>query len=292
MANYTEIIEGRASENGGVLLDISHKSKDFIIEKLPRMYRQFLDTLMIDISKSPMEVAPTAHYSMGGIKVNPDNHSTDIQGLYAAGEVTGGLHGANRLGGNSLAEILVFGKRAGAHAADRSINLDMQYRSKKAIDNAHDKINSFIKNGKNVVRPLQRELRNIMWEHCGVVRSEDRLNTGINKINNLKSLLPTLDVRPDSEGFVDLMIAFDLEASIMSAESTILSAFERKESRGAHQRSDFENLEESQNVNYLTKLDNDNLKIENAPTEILSDELKKVINDTKDIKNFSGKLIE
>jgi len=292
MANYTEIIEGRASENGGVFLDISHKSKDFIIEKLPRMYRQFLDTLMIDISKSPMEVAPTAHYSMGGIKVNPDNHSTGIQGLYAAGEVTGGLHGANRLGGNSLAEILVFGKRAGAHAADRSINLDMQYRSKKAIDNAHDKINSFIKNGKNVVRPLQRELRNIMWEHCGVVRAEDRLNIGINKIDNLKSLLPTVDVRPDSEGFEDLMIAFDLEASIMSAESTILSALERKESRGAHQRSDFENLEESQNINYLLKLDNDNLKVERRSLELLSDELKNAINDTKDIKNFSGKLIE
>jgi len=292
MANYTEIIEGRASENGGVFLDISHKSKDFIIEKLPRMYRQFLDTLMIDISKSPMEVAPTAHYSMGGIKVNPDNHSTGIQGLYAAGEVTGGLHGANRLGGNSLAEILVFGKRAGAHAADRSINLDMQYRSKKAIDNAHDKINSFIKNGKNVVRPLQRELRNIMWEHCGVVRAEDRLNIGIDKIDNLKSLLPTVDVRPDSEGFEDLMIAFDLEASIMSAESTILSALERKESRGAHQRSDFENLEESQNLNYLLKLDNNNLKVERRPLEILSDELKNAINDTKDIKNFSGKLIE
>ena len=292
MANYTEIIEGRATENGGVFLDISHKSKDFIIEKLPRMYRQFLDTLMIDISKSPMEVAPTAHYSMGGIKVDPDNHTTGIQGLYAAGEVTGGLHGANRLGGNSLAEILVFGKRAGAHAADRSINLDIQYRSKKAIDNAHDKINSFIKNGKNVVRPLQRELRNIMWEHCGVVRAEDRLNTGIDKINNLKSLLPTVDVRPDSEGFEDLMIAFDLEASIMSAESTILSAIERKESRGAHQRSDFEKLEESQNVNYLSKLDNDNLKVESMPTEKLSDDLEKAISDTKEIKNYSGKLIE
>ena len=118
MANYTEIIEGRGTANGGVFLDISHKSKEFIINKLPRMYRQFLDTLMIDISKSPMEVSPTAHYSMGGIVVNPDTHSTGVDGLYAAGEVTGGLHGANRLGGNSLAEILIFGKRAGYAAAD------------------------------------------------------------------------------------------------------------------------------------------------------------------------------
>ena len=95
MANYTEIVEGRGSPNGGVYLDISHKGKDFIIEKLPRMYRQFLDTLMIDISKSPMEVSPTAHYSMGGIVVTPEEHWTGVEGLYAAGEVTAGLHGAN-----------------------------------------------------------------------------------------------------------------------------------------------------------------------------------------------------
>ncbi|MEL6636850.1 MAG: FAD-dependent oxidoreductase, partial [Bacteroidota bacterium] len=99
MANYTEIMEGRGTENGGVYLDISHRPKEFIIQKLPRMYRQFLDTLMIDISKAPMEVAPTAHYSMGGIKVAPESHATGIEGLFAAGEVTGGLHGANRLGG-------------------------------------------------------------------------------------------------------------------------------------------------------------------------------------------------
>ena len=105
MANYTEIIEGRATPNGGVFLDISHESKEFIIQKLPRMYRQFLDLLMIDISKTPMEVSPTAHYSMGGIVVHPDDHSTGIEGLFAAGEVTGGLHGANRIGGNSLENV-------------------------------------------------------------------------------------------------------------------------------------------------------------------------------------------
>ena len=113
IANYTEIIEGRGTKNGGVFLDISHKSKDFIIEKLPSIYRQFLEAQMLDISKSPMEVAPTAHYSMGGILVNPESLSTSVLGLFAAGEVAGGLHGANRLGGNSLAEILIFGKRAG-----------------------------------------------------------------------------------------------------------------------------------------------------------------------------------
>ncbi|MEM1423836.1 MAG: FAD-dependent oxidoreductase, partial [Planctomycetota bacterium] len=133
MANYTEIVEGRATPNGGVYLDISHREKEFIIEKLPRMYRQFLDTLMIDISREPMEVAPTAHYSLGGVVVDPDTHFTGIEGLYAAGEITGGLHGANRLGGNSLAEILIFGKRTGAAAAERSESLDVQQRSRSVI---------------------------------------------------------------------------------------------------------------------------------------------------------------
>ena len=140
------------------------------------MYRQFLDTLMLDISKEPMEVAPTAHYSMGGIVVDPDTHSTGVEGLFAAGECTGGLHGANRLGGNSLAEILIFGKRAGYHASRRSLSLDIQYRSRKVVREAHAKIDSFLKYGDHVARPLQRELRNIMWENCGVVRDENKLS--------------------------------------------------------------------------------------------------------------------
>jgi succinate dehydrogenase / fumarate reductase flavoprotein subunit len=119
MAVYTEIIEGRGTPNGGVFLDISHRSKEYILEKLPRMYRQFLEAQMLDISQQPMEVAPTAHYSMGGVVVDPDSTLTAVEGLYAAGEVTSGLHGANRLGGNSLAETLVFGQRAGEHAALR-----------------------------------------------------------------------------------------------------------------------------------------------------------------------------
>ena len=249
MANYTEIIEGRGTPNNGVYLDISHKSKDLIIEKLPRMYRQFLDTLMIDISKKPMEVAPTAHYSMGGVIVDSDTHKTNIEGLYAAGEVAGGLHGANRLGGNSLAEILIFGRRAGRSASERSKNIDVQYRSKECINLAHDKINSFIKSGSQMARPLQRELRNIMWEYCGVVRDSSGLKKGLEKIDDLKKSLLDLDVRPSSEGFEDLMLAYDLEGSIISASATFLSAAKRQESRGAHQRTDFEEIDNSFNLN-------------------------------------------
>ena len=287
MANYNEIIEGRGTKNGGVLLDISHKSKEFIIQKLPRMYRQFLDTLMIDISKSPMEVSPTAHYSMGGVIVDPFDHSTSVEGLYAAGEVTGGLHGANRLGGNSLAEILIFGKRAGSAAALRSMNMLTQQRSTESVKNAHDKIDSFIKNGSNVARPLQRELRNIMWQKCGVVRDESKLNDGLNKINILKDSIQKLDVRPDSEGY-----AFDLEGSIMSAEATIIGAIQRKESRGAHQRSDYIEINPEMSANFNIKLNNLNLEVCKADLTIMSEELQKIINNTQSITDFKGMLLE
>tara|TARA_B100001115_G_scaffold107323_1_gene79134 strand:- start:158 stop:1915 length:1758 start_codon:yes stop_codon:yes gene_type:complete len=292
MANYTEIIEGRGTENGGVFLDISHKSKELIIDKLPRMYRQFLDTLMIDISKSPMEVSPTAHYSMGGVVVDPRTHSTGVEGLYAAGEVAGGLHGANRLGGNSLAEILIFGKVSGYHASERSLKMDVQYRSRKVIRDAHNKIDSLIKNGSEVARPLQRKLRDIMWENCGVVRNIDKLTSGLNEISTLKELVTKLDVRPDSEGYQDLMLAFDLEGSIMSAEATILGAMQRKESRGAHQRSDHTSMKDSFNVNFCITLKDKSLIVDSVKVEKIPRKLKSIIKETKNITNFSGMLLE
>ena len=293
MANYLEIIEGRSTPNGGVYLDISHREKDFIIEKLPRMYRQFLDTLMIDISEKPMEVAPTAHYSMGGISVDADTHGTGIEGLFAAGEVTGGLHGANRLGGNSLAEILIFGKRAGHHATQRSLTLDVQHRSRKVIQKAHDKIDGFLKNGSEVARPLQRELRNIMWEHCGVVRSEEKLKTGLNLVNQLKDSLALLDVRPDSEGYEDLMLAFDLEGALMAAEATMLGARARKESRGAHQRSDFTHTDDEHLLNYTVTLSTTgDLNLSKKSLDVMEEHLKAIIDDTTEISDFKGMLLE
>jgi len=293
MANYTEIVEGRGSPNGGVYLDISHKGKDFIIEKLPRMYRQFLDTLMIDISKSPMEVSPTAHYSMGGIVVSPEEHSTAVEGLYAAGEVTAGLHGANRLGGNSLAEILIFGKRAGAAASRRSKNIDVHKRSKKMIENAHDNLNSYIKNGSEVARPLQRSLRNIMWEYGGVVKNEQKLKQGLQEIENLKEASKDLDVRPDSEGYQDLMLAFDLQASLVSSESTLISALSREESRGAHQRDDYKEINNDFNVNMRVQFDSDeNILLSKDNVTPLNKDLKNLITKTKEIDNFEGMLLE
>ncbi len=238
LANYSEILAGRGGPHGGVFLDISHRPKDFIIKKLPRMYRQFLESQMLDISRSPMEVAPTAHYSMGGVVVSAETHATDVDGLFAAGEATCGVHGANRLGGNSLAETLVFGRRAGEAAARLSIETDAQVRDRNSIRSALDRLSDVIRPGSEMARPLQRAIRDLMWEHCGVVRSEEPIRAGLTKLASIAATVDQVDVRPSSEGYQDLGVALDLRGSIIAAEATLRSALERRESRGAHQRTD------------------------------------------------------
>ncbi len=293
IANYTEIIEGRGTKNGGVFLDISHKSKEFIIEKLPSIYRQFIEAQMLDISKSPMEVAPTAHYSMGGILVNPENLSTSVNGLFAAGEVAGGLHGANRLGGNSLAEIIIFGRRAGIAASKYSKKIDQQLRSNKAIAIAHENINKFIKNGDELVRPLQYELRLVMWKYCGVIKNEKLLLDGLSKIEGLKDKFSNIDVRIDEYNCEDLALIFDLQSSLISAKATLLSALQRTESRGAHQRSDFPILDPLCQFNCLVTMDdNSNLKISKVPLKELNKEQKIIVANAKREDDISNKLLE
>jgi len=294
VANYKEIIEGRGTKNGGVFLDISHKSKDFILEKLPSIYRQFLESQMLDISKSPMEVAPTAHYSMGGILVNPNNLSTSIKGLFAAGEVAGGLHGANRLGGNSLAEILIFGKRAGIASVNYSKKLNQQERSNKVIDLAHDNINKFIKHGDELVRPLQYELRQIMWENCGVIKSKDLLNKGLDKIKIIQTKLKDIDIRINEHSCEDLALIFDLQSSLISARATILSALMRNESRGAHQRSDFKKTDPTCDFNCLVHMDLNSKKLEVSKSSLkkLNKTLQNLVNDSSREVNFKNKLLE
>lgn len=292
LANYTEIIEGRGGPNGGIFLDISHRDKAYILEKLPRMYRQFMETQLLDISQEPMEVAPTAHYSMGGIVVDPETHSTGITGLYAAGEVTGGLHGANRLGGNSLAETVIFGRRAGAAAAEHSAALEMQIRSRRAINAAHDDLNAIIRHGSEMARPLQRALRDTMWSYCGVVRQEANLETAISEIGALKQAAGLVDVRPSSEGFQDLAIALDLRSALISAEATVRSALERRESRGAHQRSDYPELDPALEVNFITELNADGtLRTTAEPVHPMPDELAEWVHPTRTLE-VAGRLLE
>jgi succinate dehydrogenase / fumarate reductase flavoprotein subunit len=257
LANYTEITEGRGGPNGGVFLDITHLGKDAILERLPRMYRQFLEYQMLDISQQPMEVAPTAHYSMGGVVVDPDTHATDVAGLYAAGEVAAGLHGANRLGGNSLAETVVFGRRAGEAAAAWSASRDLQVRSRQVVRAADQELSGLIRHGRQFARPLQRALRDTMWETCGVVRDHAGLRHGLERVAELRELAADVDVRPTSEGYGDLAHALDLRASLATAEATLLGALARIESRGAHQRRDPPDLAPELRVNLQARLDAD-----------------------------------
>tara|TARA_B100001989_G_C24452171_1_gene419585 strand:- start:51 stop:980 length:930 start_codon:yes stop_codon:yes gene_type:complete len=291
LANYTEIQEGRGTENNGVLLDISHVEKGIILEKLPRMYRQFMESQMLDISKGPMEVAPTAHYSMGGVVVDPETHSTDVMGLYAAGECTSGVHGANRLGGNSLAEILVFGKIAGSEASKFSSDLDFQMRSRGVIREAMDELDDLTTEGEQLARPLQRAVRNIMWNHCGVMRSGKGLKEGLKELMIIKEASSDVDVRPSAEGFSDLALALDLLGSIDSAEATIRSAIARKESRGAHQRSDFSETLKEETVNYIVELAGGEQVVTKSNVAPLPEELLNAMNEYER-PSVDGRLLE
>jgi succinate dehydrogenase / fumarate reductase flavoprotein subunit len=255
LANYTEIHDGRGTPGGGVLLDITHRPKEYILEKLPRMYRQFIEYQMLDISKQPMEVAPTAHYSMGGIVVDPDTHATDVAGLFAAGECTAGLHGANRLGGNSLAETVVFGRRAGEAAAAFSRDRQVQLRSHQVIEAADDDLDALIHPGDELSRSVQRAIRDLMWEHCGVVRSADELDRGLGRLAQLRDNLDRIDVRPSGEGWADLVLALDVRAMLDTAEATMRCAAERRETRGAHIRSDFPELDPALTKNFYVRRD-------------------------------------
>jgi succinate dehydrogenase / fumarate reductase flavoprotein subunit len=292
LANYTEIAEGRGGPNGGVFLDITHLGKDAILEKLPRMYRQFLEYQMLDISQEPMEVAPTAHYSMGGVVVDPETHATDVAGLYAAGEVTAGLHGANRLGGNSLAETVVFGRRAGEAAAGFSAGRDVALRDRRVVRAADEELSGLIRHGRQFARPLQRALRNAMWESCGVVRDQAGLRHGLERVAELRELAGDVDVRPSSEGYGDLAHALDLRASLVTAEATLLGALARAESRGAHQRRDHPELSPELRVNFQTRPDADGrLDTARRPVPPVPPQLQPWVDDAEDLST-AGRLLE
>lgn len=255
LAISTEISEGRGTPRGGVLLDLTHLDREVILTKLPRVYRNMLDLQMLDITKDPIEIAPTAHYSMGGIWVRPEDHGTDVAGLYAIGEASSGTHGANRLGGNSLAELLVYGRIVGAAAGVYSRGLTAQIRSTEAVATAREEIDSLLAGrGFDNVRSMQRAIRDLMSEHVGVIRSEEGLTLGLAKLEAVEARLPDLAVHPDIAGFDDLAHALDLMGSLIAARATIESALVRRETRGAHNRSDFPEADSALKVNMVWSL--------------------------------------
>ncbi|WP_072802706.1 L-aspartate oxidase [Rhodococcoides yunnanense] len=252
LAAYTEIKEGRGTANGGVWLDVSHLDREVIMRRLPRVYQTLLELQMLDITTDPIEIAPTAHYSMGGVWVRPEDHSTDVAGLYAIGEASSGLHGANRLGGNSLIELLVFGRIVGQAAAAYSEGLDAQIRSHEAITDAREEVDALLAaDGRENVRALQRAIRNTMTDHAGVVRDEEGLRAGLSELDAIEARMSDIGVHPDIAGFADLAHAFDLKSSALAARATMEAALERRESRGCHNRSDYPDIDASLQVNLV-----------------------------------------
>ncbi|QIV88593.1 FAD-binding protein [Glutamicibacter mishrai] len=240
LAAYTEISEGRGTDKGGVWLDVSHLPRETIMSRLPRVYQTMLEEQMLDITHNKIEIAPTAHYSMGGVWVDPLTHATEVPGLYAIGEASSGLHGANRLGGNSLIELLVFGRIVGQETANYSRSLTSHRRSQAAIDHARNAVQSLVSSdGQENVRSLQRAVRDLMTAHAGVVRNEDGLKRGLEKLSEIEQRMKNIGIHPDIAGYQDLCHAFDLKSSVLAARATLESALERKETRGCHNRSDY-----------------------------------------------------
>ncbi len=254
----SEVLAGRGSPHGGAFLDITHKKPDFIKSKLPSMYEQFLKLAHVDITKQPMEVAPTIHYAMGGVRVDAETGASTVPGLYAAGEVASGLHGANRLGGNSLSDLLVFGKRAGEAAGTAA----KAYRETAVIDPAEieEAIGELMAPlerpaGENPFK-LQADIQDVMSTYAPIVRDGQGLQAGLEKIRELSARSKACGTGGSSTRAFNpgWHTARELHSMLVNAEALLRSALERKESRGAHARSDFPaTLDELTSVNYVVE---------------------------------------
>ena len=233
---YQEIIEGRGTENGGVYLDISHLDDDYIEEKLETMVLQF-ENVGVDIKHEPIEVAPTAHHFMGGVKINPDA-STSVENLFGAGEVCGGVHGANRLGGNALADTQVFGKIAGESASEAAKNTELKTNDEMVKKEA-ERIENLIKEGSIKPSEFKNNIKNLMWEKVAIVRDEKTLNEALKELQEMEKDLDKLDVSDKKQYNSDLVTALEVINMVEICTLTVKSAIIRRESRGAHYRSDF-----------------------------------------------------
>ena len=233
---YNEIIEGRGTENGGVYLDISHLDDNYIDEKLETMVLQF-ENVGIDIKHEPIEVAPTAHHFMGGLKINTDG-STSLKNLFGAGEVCGGVHGANRLGGNALADTQVFGKISGESASKVCDGCELKENNKQ-VEMEASRIENLIKKGSIKPKDFKNRIKKLMWEKVSIVRDEDTLNEALKELIEMEKDLDKLDVNDSKQYNVDLVTALEVINMVEICILTVKSAILRRESRGAHYRSDF-----------------------------------------------------
>jgi succinate dehydrogenase / fumarate reductase flavoprotein subunit len=243
-AIYTEVREGRGTEHGGVYLDISEKPADYVKKKLPSMYHQFKELADVDITKGPMEVGPTCHYMMGGIRVDAETAKSSVAGLFAAGEAAAGLHGANRLGGNSLSDLLVFGRRAGLAAAEHANKISTTpIDSEQVEEAAREMLAPFErKDGENPYT-IHRDLQETMQKLVGIFRNKEDLIRALEELEKLNERAGRLTVEGSRLFNPGWHLAQDLKAMLTVSEAVTRSALAREESRGAHSRIDYPGLD-------------------------------------------------
>lgn len=281
---YTEVKEGRGSPHGGVFLDISHLPAATVIKKLPSMYHQFKELADVDITKEPMEIGPTAHYMMGGVRVDAETGACTVPGLFGCGEVTGGMHGANRLGGNSLSDLVVFGRRAGAGAADyaRKVN-SFPTLDRGELEKAAGELEApFKRTGHENPYQLHRDLQESMQSLVGIFRTEEDLKKGIAKIEELKRRTAKVAVKGPREYNPGWHLSRDLQSMLIVSEAVARAALARKESRGAHSRIDFPNMDEKfGKLNVVVSRKGDEMNITTSPLPEMPEDLKKLLAENK-----------
>jgi len=241
-----EIQEGRGSPHGGVFLDIASKqSPDYIKQKLPSMYHQFKELAHVDITTDAMEIGPTTHYVMGGVKVDAETQESTVAGLFAVGEVGGGMHGANRLGGNSLSDLLVFGRRAGLHAAAKR-GAPPSIPDAEVEATMRDALAPFEHEGGENPFAVQSALQAVMQRSAGIIRDKSGLETALTELEKLKGRARKVGITGSREYNPGWHTAMDLRSLLVVSEATARAALERTESRGAHTRSDYPDSDERQ----------------------------------------------
>ena len=264
----SEVLAGRGTPHAGAFLDITHKKPEYIKSKLPSMYEQFLKLAHVDITKQPMEIAPTIHYAMGGVRVEAETGASTVTGLFAAGEVASGLHGANRLGGNSLSDLLVFGKRAGEAAAAAAKADPAAITARLDVSEVDTAIADLVAPldraaGENPFR-LQTEIQDVMSEHAPIVRDRAGLEAGLARILDLGARARRCGTGGSSTRAFNpgWHTAQDLHSMVVNAEALLRSALARQESRGAHARTDYPKTEESlASVNYVAEKTPDGMRV-------------------------------
>jgi succinate dehydrogenase / fumarate reductase flavoprotein subunit len=285
-----EVKAGRGSPHGGVYLDIAWiKSKlpngeEHIKRKLPSMYHQFKELADLDITKTPMEVGPTTHYIMGGIRVDADSQMSSIPGLFAAGECASGINGANRLGGNSLSDLIVFGKRAGEYAADFAKKQGKVTVNDGAVERAiQTSLEPFERGGGENPYKVQEELQDTMQSLVGIVRQESEMMEAYRRLQTYKARASRVGVSGHREYNGGWHTAIDLQNLLAVSEAITISAVERKESRGGHFREDYpDKAAEFGTINIMVKRSPDGeITVSRVPLPPMPDELKQVIEDQK-----------